>query len=99
MSFLDNPETADMNTGTIAPMRSLRAQALQDLFDALRTPYGDRDVIRFNLALRRAHPHLSEAERRHGEQLLEAVIAGSKERSASRGRAGAGTAASRTETA
>jgi hypothetical protein len=62
-----------MKTPT-APRRSDGIQALDALFDGLKKPYGQGEVVRFNLAYQRLYPQLSRAEKLDAEKLVDALL-------------------------
>ncbi|MCU0736412.1 MAG: hypothetical protein MUF20_13000 [Methylotetracoccus sp.] len=48
---------------------------LQSLFNSLEKPYGPGEVVRFNLAYIRAHPHLKSHEKYRAAEFLDALVA------------------------
>ena len=63
-----------MNTATVTPIHSSSIQELNDLFNSLQKPYGQSEIVRFNLAYQRLYPNLSRSERLRAEKLVDALL-------------------------
>jgi len=63
-----------MNIATVTPIQSSGIQELNELFNNLQRPFGQGEIVRFNLAYKRLYPNLSRSEKRHAEKLVDAMI-------------------------
>ena len=63
-----------MNAATVTPIHTSGISELNELFNILRKPYGDGEIVRFNLAYQRVYPQLSRTEKRHAETLVDTLI-------------------------
>lgn len=64
-----------MNTRPARTRDNASAQELIDLFNSLSRPYGEGEIVRFNLAYQRLYPKLSSDEKRCAETLVDALLA------------------------
>ena len=65
-----------MNTAKSIPTDSSAFQELNTLINAMASPYGQGDIVRFNLLYQRIYPQLSRDEKRRAEEFVDALIAG-----------------------
>ncbi len=63
-----------MDTAAITPIHSSAMKELNALFNSLITPYGQGEIVRFNLAYQRLYPKLSRSERIRAEKLVDALL-------------------------
>lgn len=63
-----------MNTASITLIHSPAIYEINELFNSLAKPYGESEIVRFNLAYRRIYPQLSRTEKRRAESLVDALI-------------------------
>lgn len=63
-----------MNTATPSSLPSLGMQALIEVFNDLKPPYRQGDVVRFNLAYLRLYPKLGRSEKPRAEALATALL-------------------------
>ena len=63
-----------MNTATVTPIHSNGMRELRALFNTLHQPYGQGDIVRFNLAYQRLYPTLSRTEKFQAESLVDAML-------------------------
>jgi hypothetical protein len=47
---------------------------LVTLFNSLRKPYGQGEIVRFNLVYQRLYPHLTRSEKQCAEKLVDALL-------------------------
>ncbi len=69
-----NSETS-MQDATVTQIYSSDFQQLQNLFRALRKPYGAIEIRHFNRVYGRLYPHLTSQEKRRTEQWVDELLA------------------------
>ena len=65
-----------MHNAHFQPSASNHYEQLQSLFNSLDAPYGQGEIVRFNLLYQRIYGELSRDERRHAEKLVDELIEG-----------------------
>jgi hypothetical protein len=63
-----------VKTASITPIHSSGMQDLNELFNNLQKPYGQGEIVRFNLAYQRLYPQLSRSEQVRAEKLVDALL-------------------------
>ena len=63
-----------MNVNPVTHIHSTGIQELNELFNNLRKPYGQGEIVRFNLAYQKVYPQLSRLEKRRAEVLVDALL-------------------------
>ncbi len=72
---VNNIKGLAMKTRSVFPRYSSGIQELKDLFNSLQRPYGQGEIVRFNLLYQRLYPQLSRSEKRCAEELVDALLA------------------------
>lgn len=67
-----------MHTAALPRIHSPDFQQLLHLFNSFQVPYGQGDIIRFNLAYQRSYPCLTASERRQADDIVDELIASSE---------------------
>jgi hypothetical protein len=63
-----------MKATSVSPLCSPGIQELNDLFNSLKRPYGQDEIVRFNLAYQRLYPQLSRSEKLCAEKLVDDLL-------------------------
>ena len=63
-----------MKTASVSPLCSPGIQELNDLFNSLQRPYGQKEIVWFNLAYQRLYPQLSRPEKLCAEKLVDDLL-------------------------
>lgn len=56
------------------PAITSNMRELNALFNALKRPYGNGEIVRFNLAYQRIYPALNRSDKHRAEELVDALL-------------------------
>jgi len=63
-----------MTTATITQLHTAAMQDLNRLYNDLQRPYGQGEIVRFNLAYQRLYPQLNPSEKQRAEKLVDSLL-------------------------
>lgn len=63
-----------MTIATVTSIHSSSMSELHSLFSTFQKPYGQGEIVRFNLAYQRLYPSLGRSERLHAEKLVDTLL-------------------------